>query len=573
MKPVHAFPGAILLCAIWLSIVPGAGPAAAEGPPIQVRLCSRNYPDFPPVTGLLKSIDEKNFVLLTRAGEQSFNRADFISCPSQGGNSPPQCQGGQVATANGCACPANLTVSDGRCVPAPPIDDRATLTPCKSAETLAIQGSSTVGLGVMPALIQGFANVAGLKVARSADDVTRAVYQLSPADPNGRCFVITVLSTGSNTAKEGLTENIARIGMSSRYYQDDEIALLARAANLRGFERSQIEHVVALDAVGIVVNRRNRIESLELCQIAQVFAGRISNWGTFKATPGPIHVHVRTGTSGTSAASGTFDAFNALVMDACKVTLAQAPSHSTYPDLLQAVAVDETSIGFAPLGLVDDSVKVLRLRAACGIEQTATPFNVKSEDYPLARRLYLLTPFALEGYSRQFENFILTDDRVDDVIYRQSDAFDQKIQAQFDDHASSVNTPETAADPASRARFNVIARSSRRLSITYRFALGSEELDSKAREDIRRLAVYLRNTKPPLTAYLAGFADSGGGISLNLELAARRADAVRRELLAVAPDLAGSIQARGFGKILPVDCNDTQLGREKNRRVEVFVSP
>jgi len=63
-------------------------------------------------------------------------------------------------------------------------------------------------------------------------------------------------------------------------------------------------------------------------------------------------------------------------------------------------------------------------------------------------------------------------------------------------------------------------------------------------------------------------------VSANLELATRRAEAVRRELAAVAPtDRARNIRAEGFGKILPVTCNDTELGRAKNRRVEVFVAP
>jgi phosphate transport system substrate-binding protein len=443
------------------------------------------------------------------------------------------------------------------------------LAPCKSSEALTIQGSSTVGLGVMPLLIQGFANAAGFKVTRSAEDEekTRAVYQLSPADPNARCFVITVLSTGSDTAKEGITDRVAQIGMSSRHYDDDEIDVLARTANLDAFERSQIEHVVALDAVGIVVNKRNPIASLELCQIAQVFAGRIRDWRDLKGPPGPIRVHVRAGTS------GTFETFKALVMDTCHVPLAQAPSHGTYPDLLQAVAADEGGIGFAPVVLLDDSVKALHLRAACGIEHTTTPFNVKAEDYPLARRLYLFTPFALNGYAHQFENFILTDDRVDDLVNGQSGAFDQKIQTQPDDHASSVNTHETAVDPASRESFNAIARYGRRLSVTYRFALGSEQLDTKARQDIRRLAAYLRNMRTRPTVYLAGFTDDLGNVKSNLDLAMKRADGVRRELLTIVPDLAGNIQARGFGKILPVNCNDTQLGRAKNRRVEVFMSP
>ena len=574
MKSAYASPGAMLIGALWVSCFQAASPAAAQGiigPPITI--CSKNDEDFKPQTGTLKRLDEKNFIVITRAGEQAFNKDDFVSCQPAAEDRRPQCPAGQVPGVNGCACPPNLTMNNGLCVASAPVEevDHGKLTACNSQEAVTIQGSSTIGLGIMPALIKGFADAGGFRVTTSSEGAERqrAVFQLRPANPAARCFTITVLSTGSDTGKEGITDKVAQIAMSSRYYEDGEIEGMARAGNLYPVERSQIEHVIALDAVGIVVNRANPIASLELCQIAQVFAGKIRDWRDLRGRPGPINVHVRTTTS------GTFEAFKERVLDSCGVRLADnVPSHGTYPDLLRAVAADEAGIGFAPAVLADaigSSVKALRLRAGCGIEQAATPFNVKSEDYPLARRLYVFTPIALAGLPRQFENFILADGRVDDLV-NQSGAIDQKIDTQADDRASSFHTPETAADPASRDRFTAMTRYGRRLSITYRFALGSEKLDSKARQDIVRLAAYLRNMRTPPTVFLAGFTDDIGGIKSNLDLATKRAEGVRRELLAIVPDLTGNIQARGFGKILPVNCNDTPLGKAKNRRVEVFVA-
>jgi len=71
---------------------------------------------------------------------------------------------------------------------------------------------------------------------------------------------------------------------------------------------------------------------------------------------------------------------------------------------------------------------------------------------------------------------------------------------------------------------------------------------------------------------LGGFTDDIGSTSENLELARKRADAVRRELVALgAQRYARDLKVEGFGKVLPVACNDTELGRQKNRRVEVFL--
>jgi hypothetical protein len=88
--------------------------------------------------------------------------------------------------------PSSQTMSNGRCVAPPPViavTETGQLTPCKNFEEITVQGSSTVGLGVMPSLIQGFANVNGLQVARNTDDKNETrLYQLRAANPDARCF-------------------------------------------------------------------------------------------------------------------------------------------------------------------------------------------------------------------------------------------------------------------------------------------------------------------------------------------------------------------------------------------------
>jgi outer membrane protein OmpA-like peptidoglycan-associated protein len=33
------------------------------------------------------------------------------------------------------------------------------------------------------------------------------------------------------------------------------------------------------------------------------------------------------------------------------------------------------------------------------------------------------------------------------------------------------------------------------------------------------------------------------------------------------------IEVRGYGELMPVACNDSETGREKNRRVEIWLVP
>lgn len=67
-----------------------------------------------------------------------------------------------------------------------------------------------------------------------------------------------------------------------------------------------------------------------------------------------------------------------------------------------------------------------------------------------------------------------------------------------------------------------------------------------------------------------GHASADGNDAHNLDLSARRAQAVRRYLTehGVAD---GVLVAEGFGETKPIGDNDTEEGRESNRRVELHV--
>jgi outer membrane protein OmpA-like peptidoglycan-associated protein len=69
---------------------------------------------------------------------------------------------------------------------------------------------------------------------------------------------------------------------------------------------------------------------------------------------------------------------------------------------------------------------------------------------------------------------------------------------------------------------------------------------------------------------IEGHTDSIGSQSYNIELSEHRADAVRAFLLAQSID-SGRIAAVGYGKTYPVASNDSNAGRQQNRRVEVIV--
>jgi len=102
------------------------------------------------------------------------------------------------------------------------------------------------------------------------------------------------------------------------------------------------------------------------------------------------------------------------------------------------------------------------------------------------------------------------------------------------------------------------------------FDTGKYDLRQVAREKLARLSGIVL-AHPGLSLAVEGHTDSTGSDELNQKLSEQRAGGVRDYL--VAQGLAsGSITAQGFGESMPVADNNTNEGRQKNRRVEIIVS-
>jgi outer membrane protein OmpA-like peptidoglycan-associated protein len=76
---------------------------------------------------------------------------------------------------------------------------------------------------------------------------------------------------------------------------------------------------------------------------------------------------------------------------------------------------------------------------------------------------------------------------------------------------------------------------------------------------------------PGLSVDVEGHTDSTGSDDYNQRLSERRAQAVRDYLVAQSIKSA-NVTAKGFGESHPVTTNDTSVGRQQNRRVELIVS-
>jgi phosphate transport system substrate-binding protein len=436
---------------------------------------------------------------------------------------------------------------------------------------LRVHGSNTIGAQLAPEFSKAYAAKSGLTSAETKMGPSPEDFDITYTGPGSdRKFVFRFRAHGSATAFEDFLAGETDIGMSSRRVQDREVEILKpKIGNLRA---AGAENVIALDGVAVIVNKDNPVTALSLDLIARIFSGEINDWSLVGGAPGPINVYAR------DRQSGTWDTFKTLVLDPAprrELTTA-AKRFTSSEELSDSVAADPRGIGFIGLAYIRNA-RAAGITTPCGLRFAAESFLVKSEEYPLSRRLYFYVPES--GRSPQVDDFVsyalsAPAQPVTTSIGFISLDFDEAPPAYTAERERDKNiekTQETAVMRRVTQQFSQTIADAHRLSVTFRFETAKADLDNRAVKDIERLADYIKADRDRAQRImLFGFADSRGSFEYNYDLARNRAASVARELKAQGVNLPDR-QIYPFGLIAPVACNDSGAGQDKNRRVEVWL--
>jgi phosphate transport system substrate-binding protein len=219
--------------------------------------------------------------------------------------------------------------------------------------------------------------------------------------------------------------------------------------------------------------------------------------------------------------------------------------------------------------------RALPITNECGMTFFISLFNIKTEEYPLSRRNLLYNHANLEGYARDFIDYLDGPD-LDGLIAKAGFVNLDVVSEVQVEAAERVSAALPSADSYERRFMETLIQKQNefeRLSTTFRFAPGSDDLDPKGIRDLDRLVRFLAERKPS-ELIVVGFSDDRGTFDANILVSEEIASSVLGQIKAAAAggELDGIVMSSlGFGELSPVACNKTPRGRAVNRRVEIWI--
>jgi phosphate transport system substrate-binding protein len=207
---------------------------------------------------------------------------------------------------------------------------------------------------------------------------------------------ITVSGGGSGTGIAGLINGTVDIANASRRMKPEEI----EAAQANGIE--PVEHVIARDAIAVVVHPSNPVDRLTLQQISDIYSGRVAKWSEVGGEDRPIVLLSRESNSGTHV----YFLEEVVRLGDKNSDVLFSPDTLLMPSsegISAEVRQNPNAIGYDGLGYVTADQKTLAVAAEPGgIYVKPSIETVNGGTYPIARDLYMYTAGEPQGLIAEY---------------------------------------------------------------------------------------------------------------------------------------------------------------------------
>jgi len=434
-----------------------------------------------------------------------------------------------------------------------------------------VVGSGDLGQVFLPALLEAFAGSQGYRI--TASNISPKGQTLSISGGMAQSIAeINILVKPEKEAFAALAGEGDLIVAASRLPTGPEIARI-KAADQGDPLQGKHQQVLAVDGVIAAVSQLNPLDTIRMADLVRILRGEIANWREIGGPDVEISLYLPKNTPAFA---------RALKNSPLEVTLAQvsntAQRFSSLAEVSDKVAGDPYGLALTSYSNLR-SARPLGLQGPCHIYSMPSVFTLKSGGYPLVFKHFLFRPKArLPLFAREFLEFAKSDQAQN--VVRNVGYGDLGITALpvNEQGMRLINAFEQAGKEVPLPVIKDLMRlqnGAKRLSTTFRFNPGSKILNNQSRQNAELLvAGLILGNYADKQVHIVGFSDAAGDSAQNIIQAKQRAQSVLDALIKVAPD--GSLDdvnfnVSGFGEASPLACGDTQIGKQTNQRVEIWI--
>lgn len=155
--------------------------------------------------------------------------------------------------------------------------------------------------------------------------------------------------------------------MSSRNLKDEEIS------------EGLVEVEIAFDGMAVITSKNNKIDSLTLSEVKDIYRGKITNWKDVGGEDSPIVVVSR------EDGSGTRGTFQEIVGYTSEELYKESVIDDGSGDIKTTVAGNDDAIGFISFRHIDDSINAIKIDNIAPNTE-----NIKNGEYKLSRPFLLV---------------------------------------------------------------------------------------------------------------------------------------------------------------------------------------
>lgn len=221
---------------------------------------------------------------------------------------------------------------------------------------------------------------------------------------------ISVTGGGSGTGIAALINNTVDLANASRKIKEEEIT----EAQSKGVE--PLEHIIARDAIAVIVNQENPVSKLTLQQISDIYSGEITNWSEVGGEDRPIVKLSRETNSGTHVyfLETVLRLGNSEDKTLFSTDTLLLPSSE---GIISEVRSNPNAIGYDGLGYVPEDVKTIAIAEEAGDTYVLPAIDtVNDKTYPIARDLYMYTDGEPTGIVKDYLDWIMLSVEAQEIV-------------------------------------------------------------------------------------------------------------------------------------------------------------